>query len=1270
VHPGETIAERFEIETLAGTGGMGAVYRAIDRRTGARVALKIMLAGGDLERFDREATLLADVRHRRIVAHVAHGRLDGARAFLAMEWLEGEDLAARLARGTLSVEETIEVARGAAEALVALHVRGLVHRDVKPSNLFLVGRSVDDVRLLDLGVARDLAGTKLTQTGAVIGTPSYMAPEQVRGESTNAAADVFSLACVTFECLTGRPPFVGEHVIAVLAKLVMETPPQLSSLCADAPPWLASLVDRMLSKAATARPADARAVLLALDAARAPTSRMGGREALGLTEQRVVAILIGGLAAAEDETLARGKLDQLRSDAQSIVVARGGEMQMLADGALLAAFRGASSPVDAASDAVRCALELARRVGPIAVATGRAVVDRGGAVGEVIDRAADLASRARDRPRSTIVVDDATRALLEGRFEIERSGDEARILGEKSVFQVGGRKLLGRPTRCVGRDREMASLAASLDEVKDEPVARAVMLTAPAGTGKSRLASEAVRAARDRGFEVLAARAEPGGAFALASRVLMAAAASDDPSEASFVVAMRARLARLGAPDGMLEWLAEIAGHPFSDADAGPALRAARLDAMTMGDALRTAWDDWLALECARRPTLLLLDDVHWADLPTMKLVDGTLRRIASKPLMVLATARPEVHEVFPRLWAERDVAEIRLAPLTPRAAERMAREVLGTDAAEETVRKIVERSGGHPFFLEELIRSVSEGDAKGAMPDTVLGVLQSRLDALGSDAKRVLRAASVFGQTFWTGAVGALVAEPSDAIEGRLTDLASKEIVERATRTDVHGETAWTFRHPLVRDAAYAMLTADDRSLAHRLCGEWLESHAAGDALTLATHFDRGDAPHRALPWFHRAAEHALDAGDFAAATAHAESALAHDPDDRTRGALRSVVSEARFWTSDLVAGESIALEAASDLEHGSAAWFSALATACACAGQRGDNARADELARRTIDVPASGNAASAKAICLARAACQLVYGTRERAQPLLDELDRLRASGDLDALALAWAFRSVSEAALVEGTIHTAIAVYREAVGRFEAANAMRLACLMRMVIGACWAMAGEPALAIEETSIGLEIADRLGSSFLRGFGLVELVLAHAQTPDADRVVTVAHEAIPLVAGHTRLTMIVLVSTVLVLVRVGDLERARAFVQRLEALDASGILRGMQLGSLALFLVHDGAIERALLVAREAAEVDRKNPGFDLYLGTPQLALAEVLERTGDRDGAIAALREGIARILSYPEMIATPERRRAYLSRACVHATLLAHARRLGIDPPELS
>jgi serine/threonine protein kinase len=226
-----TVAGRYEVVRVLGRGGMGVVYEAIHAWTGRRVALKVLraeFAGDDaaLQRFQREARAGVQSAHPHIVEVLDMGQdADAGTLYLAQELLEGEDLAARLSRlGRLSLREAAEALIPAMNALEAAHLAGVVHRDVKPANLFLAraARGGEVTKVIDFGVASVADSAAVTRTGAPLGTPQYMAPEQARGErDLDARADVWAMGAVWFECLTGRRPIDGANYHEVLSRLLL-----------------------------------------------------------------------------------------------------------------------------------------------------------------------------------------------------------------------------------------------------------------------------------------------------------------------------------------------------------------------------------------------------------------------------------------------------------------------------------------------------------------------------------------------------------------------------------------------------------------------------------------------------------------------------------------------------------------------------------------------------------------------------------------------------------------------------------------------------------------------------------------------------------------------------------------------------------------------------------------------------------------------------------------------------------------------------------------
>lgn len=247
---------RYSVERKLGQGGMGVVYAARDERLERTVALKTMssLAGDETarSRFWREARAAASLNHPNICQIHEIGEADG-RLFIAMELLDGESLADRLRSGPMSVSQAVPVGLGVLAALAAMHARGIVHRDLKPSNVFLTSHGV---KLLDFGLARPemeaslTTEVGLTRPGVVVGTPRYMAPEQLTGETVDARSDLFAFGAVLFEMLSGRPAFGGRTNIDILHATLHEQPPALSGSPAVA------AVDRVIRRAMAKRPAD------------------------------------------------------------------------------------------------------------------------------------------------------------------------------------------------------------------------------------------------------------------------------------------------------------------------------------------------------------------------------------------------------------------------------------------------------------------------------------------------------------------------------------------------------------------------------------------------------------------------------------------------------------------------------------------------------------------------------------------------------------------------------------------------------------------------------------------------------------------------------------------------------------------------------------------------------------------------------------------------------------------------------------------------------
>ena len=249
----------YRVLKQLGQGGMGAVYLGLDERLGRKLALKVMLPqyaanAAAKERFLREARAAAQITHDNVVTVYEADERDGL-PYIAMQFLQGYPLDEFLKKkGNPSVPQILRIGRETAAGLAAAHRIGLVHRDIKPGNLWLEAPN-GRVKVLDFGLARPVdAEAELTKSGAIVGTPAYMSPEQGRGQKVDGRTDLFSLGALLYRLCTGRLPFEGANVMAILTALATDEPRPVREWNPNVPPALADLIHQLLAKKRADRP--------------------------------------------------------------------------------------------------------------------------------------------------------------------------------------------------------------------------------------------------------------------------------------------------------------------------------------------------------------------------------------------------------------------------------------------------------------------------------------------------------------------------------------------------------------------------------------------------------------------------------------------------------------------------------------------------------------------------------------------------------------------------------------------------------------------------------------------------------------------------------------------------------------------------------------------------------------------------------------------------------------------------------------------------------
>lgn len=1255
---GDTIADRFVIERAVAEGGNGRIYRARDQRSGGAVAIKLLARDSEraLDRFLRECTVLAEIQHPGVVRYVEHGRAAGGAAYLAMEWLDGVDLAQHLKRGgrrrQLPVAQALALGRRLASAVAELHRRGLVHRDIKPSNVFLPGGVIEHLKLLDLGaVWRDTPDGRFGEREALLGTPHYMAPEQARMNGRiSPATDVWGMGCVLYVCLAGVVPFKGTDPVATLARIVVDDPVPVDALREDVPRPLADLVMAALHKDPDERPRDAARLAAALERMGAggegrAAGRGRGQTRLTSTERRFTCMLLAD--AAGEEALDLAALGRL-------VEASGCELARLAGGGVLVTALDAHVPTDQAARVARAALALGDAHPGLRMVLVTGPTEGAHPAGEAASEAAEaLAGVGPGR----ILVDALTGSLLADGFHLAR-GPQGMFLGRERR-RPRARTVLGKVTPMVGRDRELAALLAAFDGCVGEGRARAVLVTGPAGAGKSRLRDELERAlgARGGGVEVLVGRgdmASAGSPFVLLGPVVRRSAGilAGEP----LAVArdkLRARVAALvGARqrERVTRFLGELAGVPFP-AEGSDALAAARKDPLLMGQLMQGAWEAWLDAMSARGPVVLVLEDLHWGDLPSVRYVDAALARLHDRPLLVLGLARPEVRAGFPRLWEQRELGEIRLGPLPDDAAAGLVRAVLG-DVPDARVDALVRRADGNAFFLEELIRGAAEPGG-GALPESVLAMVQARLHGLGPEARRVLRAASIFGQVFWEGGVTALLGQGGAfPVHEWLDVLVGREVVVRQAESRIPGEVAYRFRHALVHEAAYGLLTAEDRGLGHGLAGAWLEAAGERDGRIVAEHFLRSREPGRAGPHLARAAEQAMEGNDFEAVLALGARGIEAGVEGAVRGRLRALQAAARCWLGDHAGARAHGTEAVALLEAGSGAWFGAVGTAMVASARLGDFVGVEGLAGAALDAPAGAGVAAEQLVCLCRGTFQLLFhGHWERAERILDRIVALAGrAGRLDAMTRAQVHHLQSLRSALDGDVGSTLRRLTLAIDELERAGDMRNVALERSSLAWWWAELGYVAHATSLCEENLRLCEGQGAQEAITFVKVNLGFILSRAPGRlERARRVLDEAVAesRAMGSARLEGWARVNLAEVAHGLGDHEAgAREGARAVALLEAWPSLHGWALAVLARALLGGGDAAGACEVARRAVEIASR---VRLIHGRslPHLVLARALHGIGDADGARAAIGTAMTELA----------RRVGYLERASWRARFLA-------------
>jgi hypothetical protein len=1281
----QLLAGRFSIEREVGRGGVGVVYRAFDQMSKQAVALKVIalpgVDGGEEARFRREGRVLAGLHHPNIVRVVAFGQLDEGQPYIAMEWLEGEDVAQRQRRSPLSLGQSVLVAADVCEALAAAHEAGIVHRDVKPSNVFLAGASAAqggafEVKLVDFGVA-SVEDAKLTRTGAIVGTPAYMAPEQARGDGKiDGRADLYALGATLFEMIAGRPPHVGPTPIAILARLVTTPAPRLAEVLVDVPPRLDDLVARLLATSPSERPESASDVALRLrELSEEIGSTSSDRLTRGHRQHDSAASLTTGktggtrlvtsiVATCVPKGPSRARLlTHLRS--------RGADATELGGDAVVAHLGVRKALGGEATRALDLGLRIAKLNATVGIATGRTRIDRTRPTGEVVDRAAAL---ARDAARGQVLADTSTTELARGRFELQLRGDGSAIVGTA----LRGRREIVGGAPFVGREAELAQIVAGFERCVDDKTPIVVTVTGAPGIGKTRLRREALsRIASHAGApRIVLARCEPFakshalGVVGDVARALTGVSKGGSLQDAFDATDVLIAVSEAQCPEYARDLLARlIANEVLPELD----------DARGARDALWLLLTDVAAGLMLHNPLVLGLEDAQWADAESLSWLDHLLARAAGRPLCVFAATRPTFWREGATRFAGRDHVRIELRPLSRKHARSIAVALLGDrangEAGEALAESIAQQSAGLPLFAEELARVASVGRDASDAP-TIEAAMQVHLDALDELGRDAASKLAVFGQVGWDAGLDAVGVPSASEV---LRELAAAEILVEQAHARFAGTREFGFKHALMREVAYASLGDEALKEFHARAGRWLAKVGEDDAI-VARHLELGGHGSTAAAYLEKAARRALTAHALPEAVSLAERALAFAEDKPTQFARAQLLDEA--WSRlDARAGErDTAVRAMQDAIYDEASDVRARGARVryedACGGDAETSRRLDEVRLAAQNA----NLADEEARDAAALAARCAYGGElDRAAQVADGLLALaHKHGIAGAGVDAWQTLAVVRQA--RGEVGAALEARRSAARAASAAGLKAREAMLTVNVGFALTTvgaSGEARLAIES---GVALAQAIGSPGVERHGKM-ILLCWAATFGADASLEGPLSEPRSTAGaalagswvpHDRATLGVLFYRGMEMLRA---EHGENDARTLLKIAAQGYRATKMLDVLPVALGLWAEAERrcgdaaqAQALAAEAAGLfDEGSPSL-LNEAPVFLALHDACVDLGRLEDARAAIARGVPRLVTRLRGLATTAYARTFLTQLASNAGLLSAAEAYGLLPEE--
>lgn len=933
---GKQIAQ-YKILSFIGEGGMGAVYLAQDMKLLRQVALKILPVEkiSDLnrvERFIHEARAASTLNHPHILTIYDIGQSDDLH-FIAMEFVAGETLHDLIYRQKSSLASLIKYLAQAAEGLAKAHEAGIIHRDLKPENIMV--SSDGYAKILDFGLAKLVgAENELQQAqrhqsvqGVIMGTLDYMSPEQARGKTEiDARSDIFSFGCILYEAITRRKPFMGETTFDTLEKIVHAEPEPFQAAFD-----FKEIVKKCLRKSPAERFQEIRQVadllrkidLRTIDSAADKNLFFQSHPTPAISqkfsdERRQATVLFADFSRISEmledlEPEESGELIQsLYSSLNKEIEKGNGKIEKRLNDVFTAVWGTSAVSENDPESAIRTALELQKKVREsaqnnellrdnsdsllkIGISTGTILRGKSSDTGEFLTSGA-VVNAARHLQQSAAggetLISHETYRHVRGVFdvsEIESKDAKSKIYlvkrAKSRAFRLEKRGVEGIETQLVGRRGELEKMLDGLQTVLEDGKMQIFSVIGEAGLGKSRLLFEF----RDqvnllpetvRIFNTRANESRYGLPYLLirdlfAFRFEIQDDDSPETAREKFTDEMLKLWQNvLEDVEMKVHFIGHLVGFDFSES---PYLKDILNDSQQVYVRSMHYATQFFSAISRKIPTIIYLDDLHWADAESLDFLEHIERNCPSSPILILEFSRPAIFERRPN-WGEGQMSRTRLelSALSKRESRQLVEDILQkmSEVPPQLRDLIVTNAEGNPFYIEELVKMLIDqgtitacGDewildetklGETKVPATLAGILQSRLDRLDVWEKRILQRASIIGREFWDKSLE----DFSDEIDVKtaLESLRRKELLFRHETSAFAGASEYLFKHAILRDVTYDTVLLSERRAWHEKTAEWLVRESGGRfgeyAATIAGHYEKSNNLSQSTLWFGRAGQ------------------------------------------------------------------------------------------------------------------------------------------------------------------------------------------------------------------------------------------------------------------------------------------------------------------------------------------------------------------------------------------------------------------------------